>query len=56
MSIALEDGKRIIPIVVDQTDIEKTIPELTRLDRLEFCREDRFDRDLRELLEAIQGE
>src|SRR5829696_1975339 len=51
---AIENGKRIVPIVVREIQWEDTPPQLGHLNYIFFSRDDDFDTAIKKLLNAIQ--
>jgi hypothetical protein len=54
ISHAVKNNKRLIPIVIDETDPGKVTPELAALNWLYFRRKDKFSQPFQDLIEAIQ--
>jgi WD40 repeat protein len=54
ISHAVKNNKRLIPIVIDETDPKKVTPELAALNWLYFRRKDKFSQAFQDLIDAIQ--
>ena len=51
---AVKNNKRLIPVVIDETDPKKVTPELAALNWLYFRRKDKFSQAFQDLIDAIQ--
>lgn len=51
---AIENNKRLIPVVIDDVEPERVTPELAALNWLFFVTDDEFSQTLQQLVDAIQ--